>query len=133
MPIVKIEEETDEVCDSCSKPLVIKTGRFGRFMACTGFPDCRTTKPILKKTGVLCPDCGGDLVERKARGRRQPFFGCARYPECEFISNKRPSAKPCPECSGLMVEESRATVSCMKCAWKETVQDDSQELTAVGD
>ena len=133
MPKVKIEEETDEVCDSCSKPLVIKTGRFGRFMACTGFPDCRTTKPILKKTGVLCPDCGGDLVERKARGRRQPFFGCARYPECEFISNKRPSAKPCPECSGLMVEESRATVSCMKCAWKETVQDDSQELTAVGD
>jgi len=133
MPRVKIEEETDEICDTCSKPMVIKTGRFGRFMACTGFPDCKTTKPILNKLGILCPDCSGDLVERKARGRRQPFFGCSRYPECEFISNKRPVLKACPECSGLMVENTRTEVSCTKCAWTEAVIEDNQELVAVGD
>ena len=133
MPRVKIEEETDEICDACSKPMVIKTGRFGRFMACTGFPDCKTTRPILNKLGILCPDCSGDLVERKARGRRQPFFGCSRYPECEFISNKRPVLKACPECSGLMVENARTEISCTKCAWKESVIEDNQELAAVGD
>ncbi|MEC9307929.1 MAG: type I DNA topoisomerase [Chloroflexota bacterium] len=133
MPRVKIEEETDEICDTCSKPMVIKTGRFGRFIACTGFPDCKTTRPILNKLGILCPDCSGDLVERKARGRRQPFFGCSRYPECEFISNRRPVSKVCPECSGLMVENTQTEISCTKCAWKEAVIEDNQELAAVGD
>jgi DNA topoisomerase-1 len=102
-------------------------------MACTGFPDCKTTRPILNKIGVLCPDCGGDLVERKAKGRRQSFFGCSRYPECEFISNKRPVLKSCPECAGLMVENSRTEISCTKCVWQESVTEDNQELAAVGE
>ena len=62
MPRIRLEEETDEVCETCESPMVIKTGRFGRFMACTGFPDCRNTKPILKKTGCYCPKCSGDIV-----------------------------------------------------------------------
>ena len=68
MPRTKVEEETDEVCENCSRPMVIKTGRFGRFLACTGFPECRTSRPLLKKTGATCPKCGGDIVERRSRG-----------------------------------------------------------------
>ncbi len=131
MPRTKIEEETDEVCDSCGLPMVIKTGRFGRFMACTGFPDCRNTKPILNRTGVNCPRCGGDLVERRSRGGRRPFYGCSRYPECDFLVNQRPLPAPCPECSGLMVQRSRDMAACTNCDWSEPVAEQAQEQMAV--
>ncbi|MCH8745951.1 MAG: topoisomerase DNA-binding C4 zinc finger domain-containing protein, partial [Chloroflexi bacterium] len=133
MPRVKLEEETDEVCENCGQPMVIKTGRFGRFMACTGFPDCKTTKPILKKTGTACPKCSGDIVERKARGRGRPFFGCSKYPDCDFISNHRPLPTPCPECNGLMVEAKKDEASCLNCSWKEPVSQPEPELTPVAD
>jgi DNA topoisomerase-1 len=135
MPRTKVEEETDEVCDTCSKPMVIKTGRFGRFLACTGFPECRTTKPILNKIGVACPkpDCAGELVERRSRGGRRPFFGCSRYPDCDFISNQRPVPTPCPECEGMMVQQGRDMLSCTNCDWKEAVMEPAPELTPVGD
>ena len=144
MPRVRLEEETDEVCDDCSKPMVIKIGRFGRFMSCTGYPDCRGTKPILNKIGVVCPDCGGDLVERRARGRGgRPFWGCSRYPACEFIINRKPVPNPCPECGKLMVQQNRATVACTSCSWQESANlaeaggsaEDSSaaELVSVGD
>ena len=133
MPRIKLEEETDEVCENCQLPMVIKTGRFGRFMACTGFPDCKTTKPVLKKTGLACPKCGGDIVERKARGRGRPFFGCSKYPECDFISNHRPLPTPCPECGGLMVEAKRDEASCLACSWKEMIPQEEPELTPVAD
>jgi DNA topoisomerase-1 len=142
MPRVRLEEETDEVCDLCEKPMVIKTGRFGRFMACTGFPDCRNTKPILVKTGVKCPKCSGDVVERKARGRGRPFWGCSNYPNCDFIINQRPLPTPCPECAGMMVQQSRNNTACTSCSWQEAVLDgtdeesaeeDAEELAHVGD
>ncbi len=135
MPRVKLEEETDEVCENCGQPMVIKTGRFGRFMACTGFPDCKTTKPILKKTGAACPKCAGDIVERKARGRGRSFFGCSKYPDCDFISNHRPLTTPCPECGGLMVEAKKDEASCLSCSWKEPVSqpEPEQELAPVAD
>ena len=137
MPRVKLEEETDEVCENCERPMVIKTGRFGRFMACTGFPDCKTTKPILKKTGAACPKCDGDIVERKARGRGRSFFGCSKYPDCDFISNHRPLTTPCPECGGLMVEAKKDEASCLACSWKEPISqpepEEKQELTPVAD
>ena len=84
--------ETDGVCDTCGKPMVIKTGRFGRFLACTGFPECRQTKPILNKIGVSCPkpDCGGEIVEHRARGGRRPFYSCSLYPNCTFMSDEMP-------------------------------------------
>ena len=126
MPRVRLEEETDEVCDDCSKPMVIKIGRFGRFMSCTGYPDCKGTKPILNKIGVTCPDCGGDLVERRARGRGgRPFWGCSRYPACEFILNRRPVPNPCPECGKLMVQHNRSTVACTSCSWQEAASQES--------
>lgn len=132
MPRRKVEEETDEVCDVCGKPMVIKTGRFGRFLACTGFPECRTSRPILKKTGASCPRCSGDIVERRARGRGRTFYGCSNYPRCDFIMNQRPVAEPCPECSGLMVHSGRNMVACTVCDWKERLQD-AKELATVGD
>ena len=132
MPRTKIEEETEEVCESCGKPMVIKTGRFGRFMACTGFPDCRNTKPILNRTGVNCPRCGGDLVERRSRGGRRPFYGCSRYPECDFLVNQRPLPTPCPECSGLMVQRSRDVAACTNCDWSEPLAEQAQEQVAAG-
>jgi DNA topoisomerase-1 len=133
MPRVKLEEETAEVCDNCGKPMVIKTGRFGRFIACTGFPECRTTKPLLQKTGVPCPKCGGDIVERRSRGRRRPFYGCSRFPDCDFIMNRRPVANPCPECGSLMVEDGRDQVSCTSCAWKGPAAEKEQEELSVAD
>ena len=144
MPRVRLEEETDEVCDDCSKPMVIKIGRFGRFISCTGYPECKGTKPILNKIGVVCPDCGGDLVERRARGRGgRPFWGCARYPACEFIMNRKPVPNPCPECGKLMVQQNRTTVACTSCSWQESMNQDGTaespeqsqtgELVGVGD
>ena len=139
MPRVRIEEETDEVCEHCEKPMVIKTGRFGRFMACTGFPECRNTKPILNKTGAICPQCGGDIVERKARGRGRPFWGCSKYPNCDFILNRRPLPTPCPECGGLMVSQGQNNTACTTCNWQEAVLGEAEgatevrELASVGD
>ena len=136
MPRVKLEESTDEVCDECEKPMVIKTGRFGRFLACTGFPECRNTKPIVKKTGVDCPKCGGDIVERRARGRGRSFFGCSKYPACDFISNSRPWPLPCPECDGLMVESRKDRLSCTVCSWTQEAVglpgEPADELAAAG-
>ena len=131
MPRIRLEEETDEVCETCESPMVIKTGRFGRFMACTGFPDCRNTKPILKKTGCYCPKCSGDIVERKGKGRGRPFFGCSQYPNCDFITNHRPLLTPCPECKGLMVESKKDEASCINCSWKEPILNEEDELTPV--
>jgi DNA topoisomerase-1 len=116
MPRMKVEEPSDEVCDICGKPMAIKTSRFGRFLACTGFPDCRGKKSLLKKTGVACPECnGGELVERRGKGR--PFYGCATYPECKFTVSRRPMPEPCPECVGLLVAAGRERAQCIKCAY----------------
>ena len=135
MPRTKVEEETDEVCVECERPMVIKTGRFGRFLACTGFPECKHTRPILKKTGAKCPkpDCGGDIVERRARGRGRSFYGCSRYPQCDFITNKKPMPDPCPECNGLVVHANRSNTACTACDWTGFIDIESEELAQVGD
>ena len=133
MPRVRLEEATDEVCDDCGMPMVIRIGRFGRFMSCTGYPECKGTKPILNKIGVACPECGGDLVERRARGRGgRPFWGCSRYPACEFILNRRPVPKPCPECGKLMAQQNRDTVACTSCSWQEATGQEAAGDTADG-
>ena len=120
--------ETDEVCDQCGKPMVIKTGRYGKFMACTGYPQCKATRPM--KTGSICPNCGGDLVERRARGRGRSFYGCSKYPDCDFIINKRPAAGPCPECNGLVVHEGPDGVACTVCQWKGSESDINTDVSA---
>ena len=98
------DEPTDEVCVNCGKPMVIKTGRFGRFMSCTGYPECKTTKPILKDTGVKCPKDGGMIAERKSRKGRT-FYGCANYPACDFVSWDKVAAQPCAVCGDYVTEK----------------------------
>ncbi|MDR3138398.1 MAG: type I DNA topoisomerase [Treponema sp.] len=97
-----LDEPTDYVCEKCGKPMVKKLGRFGFFLACSGFPECRNTKSIpLAK----CPRCGGDIVVRKTRGRGKEFYGCTNYPECDFISHFKPLNQDCPKCGQFMVEK----------------------------
>ena len=95
---IKVVEDlpTDEVCPTCAKPMVNKRGRFGRFLACSDYPACKTTRPITLK-GVPCPDCGGGLAERKTRFGKS-FFGCVKYPECKFAAWDKPIPGPCPQC-----------------------------------
>ncbi|WP_454190567.1 type I DNA topoisomerase [Paenibacillus sp. Marseille-Q7038] len=116
MKEIEIEDEvSDEICEKCGKPLVYKLGRFGKFLACSGFPDCRNTKPIIKDTGIVCPTCKeGHVVERRSKKGRI-FFGCDRYPECDFVSWDKPSTKPCPSCSSLMVEKRNKQGTKLKC------------------
>ncbi|MCM8748687.1 type I DNA topoisomerase [Thermomicrobiaceae bacterium CFH 74404] len=116
MPRVRIADEpTDEVCEKCGRPMVIRLGRYGRFLACTGFPECRNTRPLLEKIGVRCPACGsGEIVERRSRKGRT-FYGCSRYPECDFVSWERPVAERCPQCGGYMVMSGRRQQSVLRC------------------
>ena len=107
------DTETDEVCEQCGKSMVLKTGRFGQFIACSDYPKCKNTHPM--KTGASCPLCGGDLVERGSR--RGVFYGCSNYPECRYTSNLRPLPDPCPECEGLMVVKRDGSIGCTVCAW----------------
>ena len=95
------EEVTDIPCDKCGRMMVIKQGRFGKFLACPGFPECRNAKPLLRDTGVLCPKCGGRIVERKSR-RGRAFFGCDRYPECDYTTWDEPQKETCKTCGAFM-------------------------------
>ena len=119
VPRDQIDEETDEVCEQCERPMVIKSGRFGRFLSCSGFPDCKNSRPLLKRVGAACPECGGDLVERrqKAKGDRT-FYGCSNYPECTFAVNQRPLPQPCPECSSLLLASGRTNARCTSCDYR---------------
>ena len=115
MEKVKLADElTDETCPNCGQQLAIKTGRFGKFLACTGYPECKFTRSYQKKTGVLCPQCGGDLVERRSRKGRI-FYGCSNYPTCNFAAFARPLREPCPQCGGLMTEFRDKQAKCTKC------------------
>jgi DNA topoisomerase-1 len=108
------EQPTGQVCEKCGHPMVVKWGRYGKFIACSNYPACRNTKPFQVKIGVACPQCGGDLVEKKTR-RRRVFYGCSNYPECEFASWKRPLPQPCPACGGLLIEAGKKWAKCIKC------------------
>jgi len=101
--VQKPVEELDETCPECGRNLVIRTGRFGRFISCSGFPECRYGRSVVNKTGALCPNCGGDLVERKTKQKKRIFYGCNNYPTCNFAIWEKPVPELCPNCNGLMV------------------------------
>lgn len=101
--VQKPVEETDETCPDCGNKLVIRTGRFGRFLSCSTFPECSYRRSFVNKTGALCPLCNGDLVERKTKQKKRIFYGCANYPTCTFASWEQPVTDLCPNCGGLMV------------------------------
>ncbi len=98
------EDETDEICDKCGKPMVVKHGRFGKFIACSGYPDCQNIKKIVKHTGAECPKCGGNIIERKSKKGRV-FYGCDRYPECGFVSWDPPTKEKCPVCGKTLMQK----------------------------
>ncbi|WP_135547132.1 type I DNA topoisomerase [Paenibacillus cymbidii] len=132
MKEVEIQDEvSDEVCEKCGSPMVYKMGRFGKFLACSGFPDCRNTKPIVKDIGVTCPKCKeGRVVERRSKKGRV-FFGCDKYPECDFVSWDRPVEEPCPACGSLLViknSRSGQTVQCTQCEFKEEAAETETEI-----
>ena len=95
------EEITDIPCDKCGRMMVVKQGRFGKFLACPGFPECRNAKPLLRDTGVQCPKCGGKIVERKSR-RGRAFYGCGRYPDCDYTTWDEPQQETCKVCGSFM-------------------------------
>jgi DNA topoisomerase-1 len=115
MPVTKTgPEPIGRACPECGKELVIRYGRYGKFISCSGFPDCRHTEAWLEKIGVTCPKDAGDIVLRKTRKGRI-FFGCANYPACDFTSWKRPLAQPCPNCGGLLVIANKREAQCTVC------------------
>ncbi len=95
------EEESDVVCEQCGRNMVIKTGRFGKFLACPGYPDCKNTKPIVETTKGTCPKCGGAIIAKKSK-RNRKFFGCSNYPQCDFVTWNEPVADVCPVCGKTM-------------------------------
>jgi DNA topoisomerase I len=134
MPEVKAEPEyVGRICPKCEEgQLMIRFGRYGKFISCDRFPDCRHTEPFLEKIGVTCPLDGGDVVMRRTRKGRI-FFGCSNYPECEFTSWKRPIATPCPNCQGTLVIANKRDAECMKCEERfplEEVNPETEEAEA---
>ncbi|REJ09500.1 type I DNA topoisomerase [Halobacillus trueperi] len=126
MEEIEIKDEPAGIdCEKCGHEMVYKMGRYGKFLACSNFPDCRNTKPILKKVGVTCPKCkDGEVVERKSKKNRK-FFGCENYPECDFISWDKPINRPCPKCESLLVEKKSkkgTQIQCTECDYKEEPQ-----------
>jgi DNA topoisomerase-1 len=99
-----MSELTDIPCDKCGKPMLIKKTIKGNFYACSGYPECKNTKPILKEIGIKCPQCeDGQIVERKTR-KLKTFYGCSNFPDCTFASWNKPIDRPCPKCGSLLAE-----------------------------
>jgi len=118
--IEKVDLEPQEIgrdCPECGQPLIIRWGRYGKFIGCKGFPECRYTEPWLEKVGVACPQCGGDLVEKRTRKGRVGY-GCINYPDCKFWVWKRPLPQPCPACGGLLTEGRKGWAKCIACEEK---------------
>ncbi|BES65262.1 type I DNA topoisomerase [Gottschalkiaceae bacterium SANA] len=124
---IEIAERVSDVqCEKCGKLMVIKTGRFGEFLACPGYPECKNTKAILKDTGVSCPKCKeGTIIERRSK-KGKKFYGCSAYPACDFVSWDPPYTEPCPTCGGFMTK-SRGTIKCTECDYKTKVSKEPKE------
>lgn len=121
--VVVEDKPTGEVCELCGKPMVFKAGRYGDFIACSGYPECRNTKPILKAIGVKCPKCGKDVIEKKSK-RGKIFYGCSGYPKCDMSYWNKPVNKACPKCGSLLTEkitkgEKGLVCSNQECDYKE--------------
>jgi DNA topoisomerase-1 len=103
--IAVVDEETEEKCEKCGRNMVIKFGRYGKFLACPGFPECQNTKPLLEETGITCPQCqqGRVVLRRSKKGKK--FYGCSSYPECQYVSWDEPTAEKCPRCTSYMVKK----------------------------
>ncbi len=126
--VEKVELESDQIdrtCPECGAPLRVRWGRYGKFIGCSRFPECRYTEPWQEKVGATCPQCGGDLVEKRTRKGRTGY-GCVNYPTCNFWVWQRPLPTPCPACGGLMTEARKGLARCIACG-EEIVLEESPE------
>lgn len=115
------EDKTDIPCDKCGRMMVIKTGRFGKFLACPGYPECKNTKPLVIKTTAKCPLCGGEVIERKSK-KGYTFFGCSNWPQCNFMTWDKPTSEICPKCGKSLFKGAKGATSCLSpdCDYKKT-------------
>ncbi|MGD9559123.1 MAG: type I DNA topoisomerase, partial [Oscillospiraceae bacterium] len=123
---VKVPEEvTDVVCEKCGRNMVVKTGRYGKFLACPGFPECRNTKQLVREMPGICPKDGGKLVLRRS-GKGRIFYGCANYPKCDFVSWDEPTAEVCPQCGSTLFKKTgkNAAMVCHKegCGYSKPIE-----------
>lgn len=131
---VDFVEESDEICDKCGAPMLIKYGRYGKFLACSNYPECENTKPFVKKIGVHCPLCEeGEVVERKSKKGRL-FYGCNKFPDCRFVSWNQPVNEKCPKCDSLLVikrtkKETKLVCPNKECSFEKSMTDKDQEKT----
>ena len=128
------DEESDEVCELCGKKMVIKNGRFGKFLACPGYPECKNTKPITQDTGVSCPKCGARLLKKKSKSGYY-YYGCEHNPECDFMTWDSPTKKVCPECGGVVYrhytkEDKRYLCHKPGCGWSEAIATRTRKAAA---
>lgn len=116
---IKIEDEvTDVICEKCGRNMVIKYGRYGKFLACPGYPECKNTKPLQDQIGVKCPNCGGEIIRLKS-GKGKVFYGCSNYPKCNFMTWDEPIAERCPNCGSIMVKKENKKGITKRCLNKE--------------
>ena len=127
---VSMTQVSEETCPNCGRPMVIKFGRFGKFLACSGYPDCKTTMPYVVKIGVSCPRCGGELVERVSK-KKKVFYGCSKFPQCQFTVNRRPMAQPCPGCGNLLVQYRGDWARCVACQRKVKLSESEKQKEGV--
>ncbi len=106
------EDETDIICDKCGRNMVIKSGRFGKFLACPGYPDCKNTKPLVVETKATCPVCGGKVIEKKSK-KGYAFFGCGNYPQCNFMTWDKPTDDLCPQCGKSLFKRKGGVLACL--------------------
>ena len=110
---IQLEEDTTDIpCDKCGRMMVIKTGRYGRFLACPGYPECKNAKPLIVNTGARCPECGGEIIERKSK-KGHVFYGCGNWPKCNFMSWDAPAGENCPECGKALFRKKTGKIVCM--------------------
>jgi DNA topoisomerase-1 len=117
---INISKPTEEICPDCGRIMVIKMGRYGKFLSCSGYPECKKTMPYLVKTGVPCPQCGKELIERVNKKKRV-FYGCSNFPQCQFAINRKPLPQPCPQCGKLLVIYRDGWAKCTACSHKDTL------------
>ena len=122
---------SDEICSLCGRPMVVKMGRYGEFLACSGYPECKHTSPLVIKMNMRCPKCSeGELLERISKKKRR-FYGCSRYPDCDFAVNSKPITQPCPKCGNLLVKSRGEWVICTSCKHKLTIDELEKVETTV--
>lgn len=114
---VTTDQPTEETCPDCGRPMVIKVGRYGKFLSCTGYPECKKAMPFIVKTGARCPECGNELIERRTKKKRV-FYGCSDFPNCQFTINSKPIPQPCPQCGGLLVISQNRWAKCRSCQYR---------------